>query len=287
MEQIKFNEVSATCQKKFPLPKLKKGETVIYELSNLQPDPMDPEKDPRKKRLQIPFQRGIPPQDRVLWGTGEEAEWVDIAFITGYGVGGVPQFGDVIFHAKDTGTITLTGGKKNHDRQYLFMEMCNWNETNPFRDTSMPAVFKRKDYKKERLAERESRNLRVAAVTQSQELSLSMLRKISIGLFGNASSDEDELRMRIEKFAEDSPKDFLAMVENTDLNIMEIADQAVKKSLLSIDMQARKIISNGNTVFTWPPQANAKPYEKFVEFVKSEEGVAFYNELKERLKPKK
>jgi hypothetical protein len=287
MNKIKFYEVSDACQKKFPLPKLKKGEKVTYELFNLQPDPTDPEKDPRKKRLQIPFQLGIPPQDRVSWGKGEDAEWVDIAFITGNGVGGVPIFGEVIFHSKDAGSITLVGGRKDHDRQYLYMEMCNWNESNEYRDTDQPVIFKRKDFKKERLAERASRNLRVDAVKQSQELSLSMLRKISIGLFGTASPDEDELRMQIEQFAEDNPKDFLAMVENTDLNIMEIADQAVKKGFVTIDMQARKIISNGNTVFTWPPQANAKPYEKFVEFVKSEEGVAFYNELKERLKPKK
>ena len=278
---IAWNEV-----KNGEVPELKRGQKVTYELYGLKKDPMDPEKDERKKRLQIPFKVGIPPTDRVHWGKGDKGEWVDIAYIKGYGNGGVPLFGEIQFDKVNAGTLTLVGGKGDDDRKYKYLEMCNFNGSNPFRDTSMPIIFTRKDYKKERDEKRKKRDLLVDAITTAKGLDLATLRKMSIGIYGNVMEDDEEMRIKIENFAEARPTDFLAMYESNDLNIMELGAEAQKKGILSFDMQARKILSSGNTIYTWSPDKGAKPLEKFVDFVKSEEGHVFYNELKEKLKKK-
>jgi hypothetical protein len=258
---------------------LKRGQKVTYELVNIGVDPLSTDGRP-----ELPFVLGIPTRDRII---DEDDNIVDIAYITNYSFGNNPVFGEIQFTKAMGGTITLAGGKVEDQKMYEFMELSNYNASNPNRDQTVNPLFKRVDYKKDKADERKQRTLLVEAIGAATKLNKVESARIAIAL-NIVAEDADELAIRIEEFAERNPAKFLAMLENADLAIMEVADAAKKAGLISVDTQARKISSSsGSTLYTWAPEAGVDWKEKFVQFTKSEEGQAFYKEIQSSLKAKK
>lgn len=270
---IKWNE----CKRK--VEPLKTGQKATYELLNVGIDPLSTDDRP-----EIPFIFGIPKKDRIV---DEDNNIVDIGYIVGYEQGNVPKFGSIHFTKAMGGTITLHGGRAEDMKMYEYMERTNYNASNPYRDQSIQPLFKRQNWKKDQAEKREKRATLIEAMQSATKLTAVEMRKLSIAL-NITADDQEEIKARIEDFAENNPSKFLAMLENADLNIMEIADAAMKAKLISVDQQARKILSsNGSTLYTWAPEAGVDWKEKFVQYTKSEEGQAFYKEIQTALKAKK
>lgn len=270
---IKWNEY------KRKITPLKSGQKATYELLNVGIDPLSLDESP-----ELPFIFGIPKKDRIV---DEDDNIVDIGYIVGYGEGGSPRFGSIQFLKAQGGTITLHGGRADDMKMYEYLERTNYNASNPYRDPSVQPLFKRQDWKKDQADKRASRAILVDALSSATKLTAVELRRIAIAL-NISSDDQEEIKARIEDFAENNPARFLAMLENADLSIMEIADAALKAKLISVDHQARKILSsNGSTMYTWAPEAGVDWKEKFVQYTKSEEGQAFYKEIQGALKAKK
>jgi hypothetical protein len=260
---------------------LKKGEKVIYELIGIKKDPLDPE----GIKLTVPFAKGIPNTDRV-WDPNRE-EYIDIAYQTGEGEGGVPVMGDIIFWKGDGGIMVLQGGKSRDQKLFEYLEMCNYNESNPHRDPSKFPIFRRKDYKAEAKKRSEERDIRFLAVKKAKEMNVTMVRQISVYLNFDMDMDADVLREKLEDYADNNPKAFLSLTENKDLAIMDVADEAVRKGILFIDKQGRKITDKGGqTLLTWQIKPDVNPLEEFVAFVKTDAGNEYYTELKTVLKKK-
>lgn len=272
---IKFNEY------KTEVTPLKKGQKAIYELTGIQKDPLDPE----GVKFTIPFAKGVPNKDRV-WDEASK-EFIDIAYITGYGEGNRPILGEITFWQSSGGLMILNGGKANDERLYQFMERTNYNGSNPHRDPSYPIIFTRKDYKAEAKKRTEERDLKFLAVKKAKELNISMVRQIAVYLHFDMDREDDVLRERLEDYAETNPKSFLALTENKDLVIMEVANEAVNRGILFIDKQGRKITDKGGqTLLTWQIKPDVNPLEEFVAFVKTDSGSEYYSELKTVLKKK-
>jgi hypothetical protein len=258
---------------------LKKGQKATYELINIGVDQLSTDQRPA-----IPFMMGVPTKDRII---DEGDEVADIAYIKGYTHGDQPQFGEITFTKAMAGTITLSGDRPEERKMYEYMELCNYNASNPKRDQGINPIFKRQDYKKDKAEERSRRNLLVEALNASKKLTAVETKRLAVAL-NITAEDQDEVAIRIEEFAENNPAKFLAMLENADLSIMEVADAAQKAGLILVDAQARKIMSsNKSTLYTWAPEAGVDWKEKFVQFTKSEEGQAFYKEIQSSLKAKK
>lgn len=275
MAVTKYNEYKTK-------PTLKKGEKAVYELQGIGRDPLDP-----KGGMVIPAVFGIPATDRIY--DSEKDDYIDIAYVTGQGQGGEPIVGELQFTGNMMGLMQLQGGKASDQAKYEYMEKCNFNGSNPDRDTSKPVYFTRKDYKAEAKAKREKRDEMIEAVNQARKLDVAHLRQVALGIgFTGITDDNDQLREKVEDYAEANPKKFLAVIENKDLSIMEVANEAQKKGNIVIDNQSRRITtSTGEVLVTWGPEPNVNPLDKFVEYVKSDNGSKFYAELKENLKSKK
>lgn len=275
MAEVKYNNY------KKPTP-IKKGETVVYELAGLKTDPLDPEKG-----LAVPAVFGIPGTDRVF--DKDKDEYIDIAHITGHGEGGKPIIEPVMFVSSMAGILVLNGGKAKDQAIYEYMEKSNYNGSNPDRDTSKPIYFYRKDYKAEAKQKREKRNEMIEAINKARALDVAHMRQVALGVgFTALTDDNDSLREKLEDYAEKNPQKFLAIVENKDLAIMEVANEAQKKGKLVIDEASGKITTaNGEVLIAWGDEPDVNPLEKFVSYVKSDEGSKFYAELKEGLKAKK
>ena len=277
-----------TIWNKYKKPELlKPGQKVVYELIDIRKDKLDP----RGERLAIPVKKAIQNKCRVF--DPDLNDYIDIAYIEGYATGGKPIFGQIFFESDKRGRIFLRGGNPSDQRKYEFMERSNENLSNPNRITSVRPIFKRVDFKKDREKKREERSYLKDALTISEGLSESMLLQIAIALNmkvpNSMTADEkEELKMRIEEFAAENPKKFIAMTENKDLAIMEVANDAIKRGLLVVNKQHRKITTqSGELVCNWETgEKDINPIEKFVGFVKSDAGSKFYAELKEQMKKK-
>lgn len=269
---------------------LKKNEKVEYELLNIGPSPLDK----TGKTLAIPEIYGVKKKDTVFIpfpdkfkkelkaeGDHREGEYVDIAFMPGNRSEGI------FFTRKSGGTLTVTGGKARDQALFEFLETCNANASNPNRDRMAPKIFQRVDHKARNQRAREERKERLRAVEKAEKLKTNELYRVAIGLgYQNPNRmDEESLRNTIESYAEHHPLEFLMKVENPDLVIQEIASNAKDKGFVKVDMQKRSIIANnGETLYTWAPEKDVKWTEKFVEFVKSEDGEKFYSALKQEMK---
>lgn len=273
---------------------LKRGEKVEYELINIQKDALDK----TGQKLGIPFIYGIGNEDRVYVSIekqhrkgeydGIEGVYVDIAFIEKEHRNGEYTMGNIHFRKENAGAIIIKGGSAVEQAKFEFMEMCNWNASNPNRDTSVKAVFQRVDYKERAQARRKERNLQNEAFNKAKSMGLNELNRMAVAMGYMSEMDEDSIRDKVEDYAFANPERFLNMTENTDTLIQYNAVQAKKEGLISVDMQKRKIFnSNGQTLYTWMPESNVNWTEKFVDFVKSEEGEEFYKSLTTALKPAK
>lgn len=270
---IKWNE----CKRK--IEPLKSGQKATYEILGVGVDPLSTDGRP-----ELPFMFGIPKKDRIV---DEDNNIVDIGYITGYEQGNSPKFGSIVFTKAQGGTITLHGGRAEDMSMYFYMERTNYNESNPHRDPSVSALFKRQNWKKDQADKRQKRGQLVDAISTASKLTAVEMRRIAIAL-NISADDQEEIKARIEDFAELNPTKFLSMLENADLAIIEVADAAEKAKLISVDQQSRKILSsNGSTLYAWGPEANVDWKEKFVQFTKSEDGQAFYKEIQMSLKAKK
>lgn len=271
---IKYNEYKTSST-------LKKGQKAVYELVGIEKDPLDPDGE----KWAIPFAKGIPSSDRA-WDE-DKKEFIDIAFIIGEGEGGKPIMGDIIFWRGDGGTMILQGGKARDERLYQYMERTNYNGSNPNRDTTFPIIFTRKDYKAEAKKKRDARDLKFLAVKKAKELNLAQIRQISVYLHFNTDTEEDVMREKLEEYADNNPNAFLALTENKDLVIMDVASEAINKGILFVDKQGRKITDKGGqTLLTWQIKPDVNPLEEFVAFVKTDAGSEYYAELKSVLKKK-
>ncbi len=278
INQIKWNNYD-----KGSLKTLKPSDKVVYELVNIRKDALDPE----KKRFAVPLIKEIPVRDRVL----VDGEYIDIAFIETFTTGGKPVFGRIRFGSdkdiESTGKLVIRGGTATAQRMYEFMEMTNWNASNPNRNPNIPAIFKRVNYAEKLKEKRTERQYLTDALVKSREMSLQTVKEIAIAL-NYKDEDMDLLRNRIEEYAQLEPRKFIALCENKDTAIMAVFDEAVKKGLMKVDQQARKILNhNGEALTQWAPEPNVNVAEKFVLFVKSDEGNKFYQELKIQLKANK
>ena len=256
---------------------------VFYELVGLKINPM--RKD--EKVLELPFMSGVPSKDRIVEMDKEEVNVVDIAFIESFQAGGVPKFGTIIFYKASGGVMMLNPTRAKDVKLYDYMERCNHNQSNPDRDQKVPAIFRRIDKSQELKDKRAERQFLKDALIAVDDLSQTELTRLAIGL-NITGSDVDDIRIKIEDFAEAKPKELLAMLENKDTEIMRRAEDAKKAKIISIDTQARHIKSaSEGTLYSWPPQKNADWRKEFVKFVKSEDGAAFYKEMCAQLDAKK
>ncbi len=281
---MQINQIKWNNYKKGRIKILKPNEKVVYELVNVRKDALDPE----RKKLAVPLIKEIPTRDRVLIDEG----YVDIAFIDTFTTGGKPVFGRIQFGGdadmESTGKLIIRGGTAKAQAMYEYMEQTNWNASNKERNPNIQPIFRKVNYAEKLKEKRTQREYLADAILKSRDMGAQAIKEIAVAL-NYKDDDLDALRDRIEEYAMLEPKKFIALCENKDTSIMAIFDEAVKKGFLRVDAQARKIIvtSTSEVLTQWAPESNVNEAEKFVLFVKSDEGSKFYQELKIQLRANK
>ena len=227
--------------------KLAPNERAIYRVLNVRPDPDNPGKFLMPSALQIR------PIDTILdKGTNE---FVTIAAIERTDIDGNPSFISIVFTAANMGYLFLNGNNPVHQKIYQFLELCNYNESNPDRikdDPEIEVLFSRIDAQKEAKTERNLRKLIVKAVNLALDLDDKKAKEVALALGIDAESN-DELRNELEDYAGDYPEEFLEVVERASLANESGLKDAVKKNIIKNDVNAScfKWVETGKVIFTY------------------------------------
>lgn len=225
--------------------KLKPDERAIYRVLNVRPDPDNAGKFLMPSALQIRS------TDTILdKGTGE---FVNIAAIERTDLEGNAIFINIIFNASNMGYLFLNGNNPLHQKIYQYVELSNYNESNPDRNANdYEALFARIDAQKEAKTERNLRKLIVKAVNLALDLDDKKAREVALALGIDAESNE-ELRNELEDYAGDYPEEFLEIVERASLANETALKDAVKKNIIKNDVNAScfKWVETGKVIFNY------------------------------------
>jgi hypothetical protein len=214
--------------------KLKPDERAIYRVNNVRPDP-----DNQGKFL-MPSALQIRSTDVILdKGTNE---FVPIAAIERTDLDGNPTFINIVFNATNLGYLFLNGNNPVHQKIYQYVELCNWNASNPDRNQEEELLFSRIDAVKEAKIERSLRKTIVKAINMAIEMDDIKAREVAMAL-GIDGETIEEIRNALEDYAEDSPEEFVLVAERASLEFESLIKEAIKRGIINNNIN--------NQVFEW------------------------------------
>ena len=85
--------------------------------------------------------KNVPPKDRIVDPITND--FVDIASIKTIGVGGKLSFYDIVFERDFNGILILDGSKISDHEMYEYLELTNYNASNPNRSEDVIPIFER------------------------------------------------------------------------------------------------------------------------------------------------
>jgi hypothetical protein len=264
---------------------LKKGEYAVYQLVDVFYTP-----DGRFSGRTA----GIPNKDIILT---KEGELLPIAFVEAHNTDGSPRFGNIWFQLEAECNIICLAGAK-HAAMYNYLEISNYNESNPDRDPSITPVYRRVDSLNQSKQTRSQRSARVSALKAVISMSNEEVEKflsankhavpVKMVSTPDGKKDFDAIRDSLEKWTEANPDRFLALTLASNPNAEEAIEEIVKKA------RAADIIGFDNSTKSWY-SADGKPFFKvkssaagmqnaeLVGYLKSADGQKILEKLKQNI----
>lgn len=234
MKKTKFyNNISAKLLKP---TLLKPGEQVVYRVEGIQPNPMEPGK------WAIPAAKNVPPIDQI-WDAEQEA-YVDIAAVKSSDAEGNHTFHEIYFYGNQGGHLILRGGRAIDQEIHSYLSLCNYNGSNPNRDTSKEVYFVLVDEQAKSEQERKTRNLKREALNVSADLDAEEVKNYIAALGQDDTRPINVLRNELETMADNDPKAFLELIENKQATMKATLNRALKKGVIKFDEEQSR--------FTWP-----------------------------------
>jgi len=213
------------------IKKLRPDERAIYRVNNVRPDPDNPGK------FLMPSVITVRPVDSVL--NKETGNFIDIAAIERVDIDGTPSFISIAFSASNMGYLFLNGNNPVHQKIYQYLELCNYNSSNPDRNSDTHEdIFHRVDAQKEAKVERSLRKLIVKAVNMALEMDDSKAKEVAMALGIDGESTE-EIRNALEDYAEENPEEFMEVTERASLEYESLIKEAIKKGIINNNINSQ------------------------------------------------
>lgn len=236
------NDVSEELKPK----KLQKGEVIIYQMLNGHVNPI---KEERATRPYIfPFASEIPSTDRIY--DPHKKDYVDIALVESFDKekNVIPR--KIKVFGTTGGKFSCSAGIIADEEQYEYLEMTNYNKSNPNRDESVEPLFERVDVIGTSKANRKKRNDLLEALKYAQALTDGEAKEFAASVGWNETDPIDIIRDRIEDFAQTKPSEFIKTVEAKDREIKAVIKRGIDAGVINYDTQQHKITiaSNNNTL---------------------------------------
>lgn len=243
-----FNNISDKLRAE--IPKLKPGQTVVFQMLHGSPNPEPDEKERSKspvlygKRQVLTNFRIYDPYVKDEAGN-EVGGYVDVGVVDAWngeqpvrfrcfvpGQGEFSQF---------QGKFQLSAGNIRDEELYEILWLSNEREGNPHRDTSVEPLFKIVNTKTDSQATVTKVDILMKALKIGKEISLKEGNEVMASLNKATYQDEIVLRAEIMKIAKDTPDEFIAAYESKDRPIMSSIREALNQGILSHDVSTGKV----------------------------------------------
>jgi len=241
-------------------PKLKKGQTVVYELLG-----------PLREEYFIPNTDLIKIND----------EPVQIAAIRRIQPDGKPEFFNITFQARSNCRIILSGNSARDAKLYEFFELCNFNKSNENRDENAKAIFKRYDREEISKTKRSDKKIQREAIRLAEDLSDDEVRKFFEARGENPATGIHTLRDRIEEFAEKKPEEFLKFSNNEDSQLLTELKIASGRGVIVYDKEDWKWkFADGTEICKVKRSANVDAYKDLVDKIETKTGAKILDTIR-------
>jgi len=258
--------------------KLKPGEKAVYRVHGIQRNPMDPTK------WAIPSAKNPPPIDQIYDAKLEE--FVDIAAVRATDAEGNHTYHEIFFYGNQGGMLVLVGGRAADQEIHSYLSLCNYNVSNPNRDTTKEAIFELVDENARSVKERTHRNLKREALNAAADLNADEVRNYIAALGQDDTRALDVLRNELETLADNDPKGFLDLVSNKQASMKAILNRALAKGVVMFDSeQSRFTWPNGEAILTVARTTGGEPVEELISYcVSSAKGEKVFSTIQSKAK---
>jgi hypothetical protein len=277
-----FNNYS----KKLTVPILKRNETVQYRLLGITKDEFG--------RWIIPAAKNVPTSDYVFDpglgaknGIKSSGDYIDIKYITSVNAQGEYQLGSIWFERSTLGTLILRGGSKKDQDMYQYLEACNFNASNPHRDTSVRPIFECINETKTATKKRQKREWVREAMNLAADMSDDEVKTMISALGKNEVRPLDILRDELEEFAMKDPKGFMSISSNKQKEIMATIKRGLDNNIISFNTEQSRFVwaNNQEMILTTPRGSLKRRMDSMLEYIiNTKQGAATYEEIVRRLK---
>lgn len=258
--------------------KLKPGEKVVYRIINIQRNPMDPTK------WAIPSITAVPPVDQIY--DEQKQEFIDIAAVRTVDPKGEHSFHEIHFYGNQGGMMVLSGGVAAHQEIHSYLSLCNYNASNPNRDTTKDAIFELVDESARSEKERKNRNLKREALNAAYDLSGDEVKNYIAALGQDDTRPMDVLRNHLEAMADNDPKSFLELINNKQAAMKAVINRALTKKVILFDAESSRYTwPNGEAILTVARTTAGDAADELISFcISSAKGEKVYQTIQSKAK---
>lgn len=262
-----INNISAKL--KSEIPKLKPGETRVFQMLNGVPNPEPDEKEKSKSpvlygkvqvatsfRVYDPYQtESKDEKGNIVYDGG----YVDVGLVEQWNGDQpvrfkmfIPGFGE---YAQFQGKFQVMGGRIQDEELFEILWLSNQREGNPHRDVSTETLFKLLDVKADSKASVTKVDRLLEAIGIAKSMSVEDANAVLVAFNQPTYQDSDVLRAKILDFAKTNVEEFLTAAKNPDNKISLTLREAVESGLIihdivSGDVKMDKIILTNIRVST-------------------------------------
>jgi hypothetical protein len=233
-------------------------------------------------RMAIPTYKNIPPIDQI-WDK-EKDEYVDIAAVKSADAEGNHTFHEILFTKSNAGHLILFGGRAVDQEIHSYLSICNYNGSNPDRDTSKEIIFELVDEEAKAEIEQKKRNLRREALNAAADLGQDEVKNFAAALGKDDSRPVGVLRNELEELADKDPQAFLDLIGNKQAVMKATINRSLSKGIIIFnEEQSRWEWPNKEAILTVARGTEA--VEELVSFcVSSAKGEKVYQTIQSKAK---
>lgn len=271
-----FNNISDRL--KAEIPRLKPGETVLFQMLNGMPNP-DPDEKERAKSPMLFGKRQVQTNFRIYDPYQQDSKGQEIGGYVDCGVVEqwlndepfrfrtfVPGQGE---YAQFQGKFQLNAGNIKDEELYEALWLSNEREENPHRDKSVQPLFKIINTKTESKATVTNIDRLLKAIGLAKELGVEELSAVMASLNQATPQDIEVLRPQALKFAKDNVNEFLAAYDSPDKETNLTIRMAIEAAVLTHDIVTGDV-KTGNVILTNIRVSTLNEFvPRFTEWVKA------------------
>jgi hypothetical protein len=217
----------------------------------------------------------------------DTGESYDIGYVVRVGEGGKPVLGDIWFSSDSLCILILHGGQVQHRKIYNYLERCNYNVSNPNRDTSAMPLIERIDDGSDAEASRRNRKRLYAAFDAIEGMTDDEVSAFNIAngvqTFGSAALNRAELENWVERYGPDRffRASIAAPAPGSVDTTLQFIKNLQKKERIAFNKTTKKWTTiAGDTVLVLQ-KGHGDPLHELANYLDTQEGKAGMEILKD------